>query len=151
MAKLAIPASQRPAVRELTNLKEADVKAIAALIDEAPATVDGVAEVLSKFIQDAEAAAEAIVSLSLVLQSSAIDAHRLVESLAESLGDEYGGTDISPLFEAPRVTTIAKAVDLQSSYDRLLTKLQVITDIRLVFPKDLETTTPTYRISRRRS
>jgi hypothetical protein len=137
MAKLAIPASQRPAVIELTKLKDADVKAIAAMMDEAPATLDGVAAVLGKYVEDSEAAAEAIVSLSLLLQSSPIGTQRLVQSLAESLGDEYGGTDISALFEAPRVVTIAKAVDLQASYDRLLTKLRVITDIRLVFPKEL--------------
>ena len=137
MANLAIPPSHRAALSELTALGEADIKAIAAHLDHVPTSIPAVAGVLDKYVRDSENAAEAIVSLSVVSTAWPMTKIDRSNAIERALGEQYGGTDIASLIDHPRVATVAKSVDLQSTYDRLLTQLRVVTDIRLVFPQVL--------------
>ncbi|OZE29085.1 hypothetical protein CH278_19665 [Rhodococcus sp. 05-2254-5] len=91
---------------------------------------------LDSQVGDGKAAYEALISLAVAKFKLGLTTAELMDSFRDSLNASENETSISTVLESRPVIRSAKAVDLDSSYERLLGRTRIFTDIRPMFEDD---------------
>lgn len=159
MSILRIPDRLKSALRQVSSLSDETMESIvAALSSMKPALYDGkAAQRLGPNIvgmssdEDFIKLLDAVISLYMAKSSGSRTASEIAGDVLESLNDvrpassESLGVDedifrqrIIRLLSIDAVEVCAKATALQAEYPRLLTSARVITDIRPVFARNLD-------------
>ena len=134
MTRLSVPSRHRRVLSALTSLPQEQVDELSQAIMGSDGSEDTLRDLIH--VDDPDTAVDALVALNATRLTHGIDAKRALVQVNDSLGDDAGGADLTPLLENPVLVRLAKSADLATANERQMHLARIITDIRPVFKEN---------------
>lgn len=135
-ASLTIPTRHRDSIKMLASLGEDQKARLVKEVDAAALTESALRRAVASVLDDSDVF-DALMSASLFRSSHGLSAARAAAEILSSLdlNDEgpASAETLSSVLAASALVTVAKAMDLGSTYERLMHNSRIITDVRPVF------------------
>ncbi|WP_040319990.1 hypothetical protein [Aeromicrobium marinum] len=132
---VTIPAQHREALRSIAQMDSKLCDQLVDAIRAARVSESGLRAAVNSVALD-PVAFDALMSSAVFRSSHGLSPVAAAEQFAEVLGLGDAATQLAKVLAEPNLVLVAKALDLQSTYERVLHVSRIMTDLRPVFSDD---------------